>query len=227
VAAMLAQGIPDNLLLLLSGRRTWPAVAMLLDTGQSRFDALIAPGHVSTIMGAEEWDFVPTRHRIPAAIAGFTADTLLAGIYSVLRQILEKRSFLDNCYPELVNPLGNQVARICMQNTMNITDANWRGIGMIPASGYDLKPAWTAHNARHQFKQTSDMARKHVGEMPPGCDCAKVVLGQIYPHECKLYGRACTPATPVGPCMVSDEGACRIWWASGTRQDDNITTRIN
>jgi hydrogenase expression/formation protein HypD len=227
VAAMLAQGIPDNLLLLLSGRRTWPAVAMLLDTGQARFDALIAPGHVSTVMGAGEWEFVSTRHRIPTAIAGFTADTLLAGIYSVLRQILEKHSFLDNCYPELVNPQGNPAARACLQNTMNIIDANWRGIGIIPASGYDLKPAWTAHNARHQFKQMSNMARKHVGEMPPGCDCARVVLGQILPNECKLYGRACTPGTPVGPCMVSDEGACRIWWAGGTRQSQNATICIN
>lgn len=223
VAALLAQGIPDNLYILLAGRRTWPAVAMLLETGQARFDALIAPGHVSTVMGAAEWDFVPEKYRIPTAIAGFTADTLLSGIYSVLRQYFEQRCFLDNCYPELVNPQGNHFARMCLQNTMNITDANWRGIGVIPVSGFALKPEWTAHNARHQFKQTGIKARKHIGEMPPGCDCAKVVLGRIYPDECVLYGRACTPTTPIGPCMVSDEGACRIWWAGGTRHNDPAT----
>ena len=88
-AAMLAEGAPDNLLLLLSGRLTWPAVAMLLDTGQAAFDALIAPGHVSTVMGPEEWQFVIDRHRMPAAVAGFNPESLLAATYSVLRQWVE------------------------------------------------------------------------------------------------------------------------------------------
>ena len=218
VAAMLVQGIPDNLYILLSARLTWPAVAMLLETGQAGFDALIAPGHVSTIMGSSEWDFVPAKHHIPAAVAGFTPDTLLAAMYSVLRQIIEKRCFLDNCYPELVRPQGNTLARRFLEDTMDITAANWRGIGVIPASGFDLKPEWKAHDARHHFILPHDASRKRIGEMPPGCDCAKVVLGQIYPNECRLYGRACTPKIPIGPCMVSDEGACRIWWAAGRRQ---------
>ncbi len=89
VAAMLAEGAPDNLLVLLSGRLTWPAVAMLLDSGSPGFDGLIAPGHVSTVMGPEEWQFVVDRHGIPAAIAGFRADTLLAAMYSVMRQLAE------------------------------------------------------------------------------------------------------------------------------------------
>ena len=95
VAAMLAEGVPDNLLVLLSGRLTWPAVAMLLDSGTPGFDALVAPGHVSTVMGPEEWEFVVTKHGIPAAVAGFRPDTLLAAMYSVLRQRQEGRLFLD------------------------------------------------------------------------------------------------------------------------------------
>jgi hydrogenase expression/formation protein HypD len=93
---MMAQGVPDNLLLLLSGRLTWPAVAMLLQTGQAAFDGLIAPGHVSTVMGPE--------HGIPTAIAGFDSTSLLAAIYSVLRQLVDGRPFLDNCYPSVVQP---------------------------------------------------------------------------------------------------------------------------
>jgi len=217
VAAMLAQGIPDNLYLLLSGRRTWPAVEMLLKTGQAQFDALIAPGHVATIMGSDEWRFVAEQYKIPSAIAGFTPETLLAAMYSVLRQLETGQCFLDNCYPELVHAGGNAVAKKCLEATLDISDSNWRGIGVIPASGFELKPGWNAHNARQHFAYDNDTSRKRIGEMPPGCDCAKVVLGQIYPHECILYGRACTPRTPVGPCMVSDEGACRIWWAGGIR----------
>ena len=218
VAAMLAEGVPDNLSLLLSGRLTWPAVAMLLDTGEACFDALIAPGHVSTIMGPEEWNFVVDKHQLPAAIAGFTPESLLAAMYSVLRQVRDDKRFLDNCYPELVKPGGNQTAQACLSQTMDVTAANWRGVGIIPASGYTLNESFRARDAREQFPSYADSSRKRIGEMPPGCDCAKVVLGKIRPNECRLYGTGCHPRHPIGPCMVSDEGACRIWWAGGVRE---------
>ena len=220
VAAMLAEGVPDNLLVLLSGRLTWPAVALLLDSGTPGFDALIAPGHVSTIMGPEEWEFVVDKHDIPAAVAGFTPESLLAAMYSVLRQLGENRHFLDNCYSEVVRPGGNLEARRQLDQVMNVVDANWRGIGIIPKSGFALREAYAAHDARERFRSYADESRKRVGEMPPGCDCAKVVLGKIYPNQCRLYGAACTPRKPIGPCMVSDEGACRIWWSAGYRDNE-------
>ncbi len=221
VAAMLAEGAPDNLFVLLSGRLTWPAVAMLLESEAPGFDALIAPGHVSTVMGAEEWEFVVKKHDIPAAVAGFRpADTLLQAMYSVLRQLRDGRHFLDNCYPEVVRPGGNVEARRQLNKVMKVVDANWRGVGIIPKSGYQLRERYAKHDARLAFPSYADDSRKRVGEMPPGCDCARVVLGKIYPNQCRLYGLACTPRKPIGPCMVSDEGACRIWWASGYR--DNV-----
>ncbi len=220
VAAMLAEGAPDNLTVLLSGRLTWPAVAMLLESESPGFDALIAPGHVSTVMGPEEWAFVADKHGIPAAIAGFRPDTLLQAMVSVLHQLESDRPALDNCYPEVVRPGGNREARRQLDEVMEVVDANWRGVGVIPQSGYALREAYAAHDARRRFQSYADESRKRVGEMPPGCDCARVVLGKIYPNECRLYGRACTPRKPIGPCMVSDEGACRIWWSSGYR--DNV-----
>ncbi|NIA27933.1 MAG: hydrogenase formation protein HypD [Desulfobulbaceae bacterium] len=220
VAAMLAEGAPENLLVLLSGRLTWPAVAMLLESETPGFDALIAPGHVSTVMGPEEWEFVVDKHDIPAAVAGFRPDTLLAAMYSVLRQLRDGRHFLDNCYPEVVRPGGNQSARQQLEQVVQVCDSNWRGIGIIPKSGYVLREAYAAHDARKHFPSYADDSRKRVGEMPPGCDCARVVLGKIYPNQCRLYGLACTPRKPIGPCMVSDEGACRIWWASGRRDNE-------
>ncbi|MFN2338855.1 MAG: hydrogenase formation protein HypD [Gammaproteobacteria bacterium] len=218
VAALLAEGTPDNLLLLLSGRLTWPAVAMLLDSEQPGFEALIAPGHVATIMGPEEWAFVVEKHGLPAAVAGFTPVSLLAALYSVLRQHLEDRCFLDNCYPELVRPGGNVAARRVLAQTMDVADATWRGVGSIPASGFVLNADYRHQDVHQHLPRYRDDARKRAGEMPPGCDCARVVLGKIYPNECKIYGKACTPRTPIGPCMVSDEGACRIWWAGGIRE---------
>ena len=222
VAGLIAHGVdsgwPPNLSILLSGRLTWPAVALLLDSGTPGFDALIAPGHVSTVMGPEEWAFVAEKHGIPAAVAGFNPDSLLAAMYSVLRQKIENRPFLDNCYPQLVRPGGNPTAKATLDRVMDVVDANWRGIGIIPGSGFALKPGYRELDARDRFGIEPDEDRKRAGEMPPGCDCARVVLGKIYPNECVLYGKACTPRKPIGPCMVSDEGACRIWWASGVRE---------
>lgn len=218
VAGLIARGLPENLSVLLSGRLTWPAVAMLLQSEAPGFDALVAPGHVSTVMGPEEWVFVPEVHGIPAAVAGFTADSLLAAFYSVLRQVIEGRAFLDNTYRDVARPGGNRTARQVLEDSFAVVDANWRGVGIIPDSGFAIRPELAACDARLRFGIVPDEDRKRAGEMPPGCDCAGVVLGRIYPNECYLFGRACTPRRPVGPCMVSDEGACRIWWASGVRE---------
>ena len=213
VASLICEGVPDNLTFLLSARLTWPAVAMLLESGEPGFDALIAPGHVATVMGPEEWEFVPEKHGIPAAVAAFTTESLLAATWSVLRQKAEGRCFLDNCYQSLVRPGGNPVAREQMQQVLEVVDANWRGIGTIASSGLSLRSAYARLDARLQFPDYNQADRRRMGEMPPGCDCAQVVLGRIYPNQCRLFGRGCDPRHPVGPCMVSDEGACRIWWS--------------
>jgi hydrogenase expression/formation protein HypD len=218
VAAMLAEGVPENLFILLSGRLTWPAVALLLASEQPGFDALIAPGHVATVMGPEEWEFVVKQYHMPAAVAGFTSESLLAAMYSTLRQLIEETCFLDNCYREVAHCGGNKTAQRHLAQVMEVVDANWRGVGVIPKSGFALTEAYAVHDARRRFPSYADDSRKRVGEMPPGCDCARVVLGKIYPNECQLYGVACTPRKPIGPCMVSDEGACRIWWSGGVRK---------
>ena len=227
VAAMIREGVPKNLLVFLSGRLTWPAVEMLLDSDKPGFDGLIAPGHVSTVMGPQEWQFVVDRHRMPTAVAGFHAQSLLAAIYSVLRQWVEGKAFLDNCYPEVVKDGGNASAQQCLSQTMDVVDANWRGVGEIPRSGYQLKEQYAAHDARKQLPSYFDESRRRIGEMPPGCDCAKVVLGKILPNQCRLFAKACRPRTPIGPCMVSDEGACRIWWTAGARENRFIRENKN
>ena len=101
---------------------------------------------------------------------------------------------------------------------MEVVDANWRGVGVIPGSGYQLRAEYAVHDARRQLPDYTDSERRRIGQMPPGCDCAQVVLGRVYPDQCRLYGKACTPRSPIGPCMVSDEGACRIWWSGGVRE---------
>lgn len=211
VAAMVAEEIPNNLQFLLTGRRTWPAVAMLLATEQPGFDALVAPGHVATVMGAVEWNFVADQYKIPTAIAGFTPVSLLAAIYSILRQLQEQCPFLDNCYPEAVRTDGNGTAKRYLQQVFNVVDAKWRGIGNISQSGFTFASDYSRIDARLTYPSYTNVASNRLGAMPPGCECAKVLLGKLSPSGCRLFGTACRPSHPVGPCMVSDEGACQVW----------------
>jgi hydrogenase expression/formation protein HypD len=212
VAALLAQGLPSNVYLLLSGRLTAPIIAWLLYNQKPYFDALIAPGHVAAIMGAEQWRFCVTDYQLPTAVAGFDNISILAAIYSLLRQKLEQHIFLDNCYPQVVTAAGNPTAQSYLAQTMQVENANWRGVGEIAASGFALR------NSQYDIKQHyPDYISQQRPAMPPGCDCAAVVLGQIYPSQCRLYGLACKPEHPIGPCMVSDEGACHIWWHSSNK----------
>ena len=205
----------------MSGRRTWPAVAMLLDSGEPGFEALIAPGHVATVMGPEEWEFVPRDHGI--ADRGGRVRAGLAAGGALFRAAAEARG---QVLPRQLLSAGRASRRqrrgAAPSWTRRWTSSTATGAASapIPQSGYVLKPRLrgdTIHAC--SCRRTPRWPRKRAGEMPPGCDCAKVVLGKIYPNECRLYGLACTPRQPVGPCMVSDEGACRIWWANGVREN--------
>lgn len=219
VAAMLAEAtLPANLFVLLAGRLTWPAVQHLLEAGDCGFEAMIAPGHVAAVMGANEWRFVAEKHAMPASVAGFSAESLLAAVYTVLSRIGRREAALDNAYPRIVKPEGNLQAQKMLMHAFDIVDAHWRGIGWIPRSGYRLAAhhAWRDATARFPLEKAGD--RRRAGEMPAGCDCAAVLLARKAPDQCRLYGAACTPDHPIGPCMVSDEGACHIWWAAGLRK---------
>jgi len=215
LAARICQGLPRNLLLLVSGRLTPPAVSMLLEHEDRRFDALIVPGHVSTLMGPEQWSFVVEQHAIPTAIAGFASRDILVALHSVLRQWLGGRAHLDNCDGRSVRAGGNALARRLMDEVFEVIDAPWRGIGRIRGSGLRLASSWRAHDARDWFREPRDDQRPRVAAASPDCSCPHVVLGQTVPNACALYGSACTPKSPKGPCMGSREGTCRIWFSAG------------
>jgi len=222
VAALMSEyfrgSLPQNLLFLISGRRTWPAVELLLNDPQSTpIAGMIAPGHVATVMGAAEWEFVVRDFHLPTAIAGFESESLLHGFYCVVQQALAQRATLDNCYAEAVSDEGNKVAQSVLDKCFSITSATWRGIGDIPQSGYSLKPSLEPIDARAQYQAHIDaiLNTLTLDNMPKSCHCADVVMARKTPSECSLYRRSCTPRQPIGPCMVSDEGACRIWWSAG------------
>jgi len=215
IAAMIDQlsGVDTNIKFLIAGRKTWPVVESLLADSKHKLRGIIAPGHVATIMGANEWQFISENHQLACAVSGFTIDSVLASIYSVLMQIKNKENFLDNCYKETVTSHGNQTAKKLLDKCFEVDDALWRGVGIIENSGFFLKSKYSHLDAVGLIE--NDIQQSEKPDTPAGCDCPGVTMGKIFPTDCVLFNKACTPANPVGACMVSDEGACNIWWHNG------------
>jgi hydrogenase expression/formation protein HypD len=210
VAASLLQaqgeGISNYYVLSLH-KLTPPAARAILDSGESRLDGIIGPGHVTTVIGSRAWDFLPQEYGISCVIAGFEPLDILQGIYTLVDSLESNEPRVDNVYGRSVKSEGNQVALGYMSSVFEACPADWRGIGEIPASGLGLKALFRRFDARQRFEV-------HPGppEEPVGCRCGEVIRGVTIPPDCTLYGTACTPHHPVGPCMVSSEGTCAAYY---------------
>jgi len=206
-AAILEMGMPENLYILSSHRLTPLIMEVLVKDVEIGIDGFIAPGHVSAIVGSNAWNVFSEKYGIPTVVAGFDADNLLLGILEILRQLKEGKARTSNVYNKVVKPEGNIQAQEIIKKYFKISNANWRGIGHIPDSGMELKDKYSDRNAKKVFK-----LEEVKEEKTPGCICGKIILGKAYPSACKLFKKTCSPKTPKGPCMVSFEGACNIWY---------------
>lgn len=206
-AAILETGIPENLFILSSHRLTPKIMEVLVKDAEIGIDGFIAPGHVSAIVGSNAWKVFSERYGIPTVVAGFEADNLLLGILEVLRQLKNGKARTSNVYKSVVKPEGNLQAQKIIDKFYEVADVNWRGIGYIPDSGLELRKEYDALDAKKVF-----MLKEAKEKKIPGCICGKVILGKAYPSGCKLFKKACSPKSPKGPCMVSNEGACNIWY---------------
>ncbi len=202
-----------NFAVLTSLRLTPPILRYLLEERKARIDGIIAPGHVSTIIGSKPWQFVAEKN-IPVVVAGFEPLDVLLGIYLIIKQIRTGEARLENEYVRSVKPNGNERALRIIEEVFCVDECDWRGIGVVPRSSYQIKGKYSYLDAISKY----GLKRKTGGsEMPPGCSCDKVVLGEIYPDQCPLFKRKCKPESPLGPCMVSLEGTCFIWYKFGER----------
>lgn len=196
------QGI-ENFSLLSLLKRTPPALRALMARDDVAIDALLCPGHVATILGANAFGFLPKEHSLPAVVAGFETGDLLYAVYALLRQIKESSPHLENEYTRAVSNEGNQAALAVMEQVLEPRADLWRGLGLIPDSGLALRPEFAFWDAEKRFGLTSVEQ-----DAPTPCRCGDVICGLIEPAQCPLFGTACTPDSPTGPCMVSGEGAC-------------------
>lgn len=184
-----------------------PALEALLVDPACSIDAFLLPGHVSTIIGMKPFAFVTDTWKKPAVIGGFEAADILDALCRMATQITQQHFFIENAYPRAVHSEGNPKARDIMNTVFTTTDTAWRGLGILPQSGLCLQNEYTHFDALTHFTIEVPKAA------PSACRCGDVLRGIIQPPDCPLYGKACTPAQPIGPCMVSSEGACAAFFS--------------
>ncbi len=184
-----------------------PAMDALLSSGNSIVDGFICPGHVTTIIGTSSYENVVEQYHKPCVVTGFEPVDILQGILMLVEQIESGRAEVEIQYARAVSPEGNPGARAIMEEVFEPCDAPWRGLGKIPGSGLAIRKSFVAHDAENRFDLEVPAAHE-----PPGCLCAQVLQGAATPPECKFFRNACTPGTPIGPCMVSSEGTCAAYF---------------
>jgi hydrogenase expression/formation protein HypD len=193
-----------------ANKLTPPALAALMTTPGVSIDGFILPGHVSVITGVDAYRSVFETHKVPSVITGFEPIDILHAVLMLVRQNESGVPALENAYARAVRESGNPKAREVMHQVFTVGDAAWRGIGLIKNSGMELKPDFKGFDAGARFElNLTDVAE------PKGCACGEILMGLKTPVACALYKKVCTPLTPVGPCMVSSEGACAAYYNYG------------
>lgn len=192
----------DNFRVLTAHKLILPAMRALLQSPDVQIDAFLCPGHVSVILGWRAYEEIVRDFAAPCVVAGFDGGQVLAGIDEILRQLVEQQPAAATVYSS-VSPEGNPTALRLMEEMFAPGAATWRGLGTIPQSGPELRQPWAGFDAAGQF----DLPET-TGCEPSGCRCGDVICGRCVPADCGLFGTRCTPREPVGPCMVSSEGAC-------------------
>lgn len=200
----------ENFSVLSLHKLTPPATRAILDSGEIALHGIIGPGHVTTIIGAGAWEFLPAEYHMPVAVAGFEPLDILRAIADLVDMIEDEEPAVSNSYARSVSWQGNPTAVEVMSRAFEIRAAQWRGLGTVPASGLCIRPEWSRFDAATLYDIDPGLTVEHKG-----CRCGDVLRGAVTPPECPLFGTACTPIRPIGPCMVSAEGACAAYYQYG------------
>ena len=204
----------ENFYVLSLNKLTPPVIKALLDSGEVKLDGIVCPGHVSVIIGSHPYEFIPRDYGVACVISGFEPLDILLCIDKLVEQIEKREPKVEIAYPRGVKPEGNRKARQLMEDVFEVGEANWRGIGVVPKSGLKIKGKYEQFDADTVFSVSLKPPKE-----PKGCRCGDVIRGSATPLECKLFRKACTPESPVGPCMVSGEGACAAYYQYGTPEN--------
>jgi hydrogenase expression/formation protein HypD len=190
-----------------------PAIKAILDSGETKIDGFLLPGHVSVIIGRKPYEFIAEDYGIPCAIAGFEPTDILYAILRLVEQINNGSPAVENCYRRSVKEDGNVLAKDLMNEVFEVCDSEWRGLGVIPDSGLKIREEYRELDAFCNIEVKVEETREN-----PDCLCGEVLRGVSLPSDCALFGGACTPESPVGPCMVSSEGTCAAYYKYADRK---------
>ncbi|MDH6709492.1 hydrogenase expression/formation protein HypD [Kitasatospora sp. MAA19] len=196
-----------NFSMLVSHVRVPPAIEAIMNSPHCRVQGFLAAGHVCSVMGTDEYPALAERHQVPIVVTGFEPLDILEGIRRTVRQLERGEHTVDNAYPRAVRPEGNPAARAMLEDVFEVTDRAWRGIGVIPQSGWRLSPRYRDQDAERRFDVAGITTRE-----PAQCRSGEVLQGLLKPHQCEAFGTVCTPRTPLGATMVSSEGACAAYY---------------
>lgn len=210
-ASEIVTGPPENLSFLSCHRLIPPALKFLIESGEVNLNALIEPGHVSTIIGTRPYEEFSEKYGIPQVVAGFNPFDILISIYMILKQMDEGKAEVQNEYKRAVREEGNVKAQELMDEVFYIKNKEWRGFPEIPNSTYEIRDEFSDANARERF----DIQVEQGEKVPTGCICGPILRGVARPEECKLFRTQCNPMNPIGACMVSKEGTCNIAFRYG------------
>jgi hydrogenase expression/formation protein HypD len=192
---------------------TPPVMKALLNLGEVKLDGIIGPGHVSVIIGSHPYEFIPRTYNIALAISGFEPVDILLSIDKLVRQIESGRPRVEIAYPRGVRPEGNVKALALINEVFEIDGANWRGIGVVPQSGLKINERYQRLDADKAFEGLPGFALDgEPAGASKGCRCGDILRGVATPLDCKLFRGICSPEHPIGPCMVSSEGACAAYY---------------
>ena len=209
-ASVIITDPPPNFSILSCHRLIPPALKAIAEMGELKIDGFIEPGHVSTIIGLMPYEFISEKYKIPQVIAGFEPIDLLMGVWMLVRQIEKGEAIVENEYTRVVKREGNLKALSAINEVFRMEDSKWRGFPVILNSGMKLKKRFEEHDAEKRFEEELQEINEKEFSEPEGCRCGEVLRGLITSEECPLFGKACVPSKPVGPCMVSTEGSCNI-----------------
>jgi hydrogenase expression/formation protein HypD len=198
-----------------------PAIRLILKSRLNRVQGFIAPGHVCTVTGYQEYEALSTEFHVPIVVGGFEPVDLLEAIAMLVDQLEDGRAELENQYSRSVTRGGSSKARELIDEVFEVTDRQWRGIGPIPESGLRLRGEYAAFDAERVFG-----AGDICVEEPPECIAAMIMLGQLKPVDCPAFGTRCTPDRPLGASMVSSEGACAAWHAYRGHATHRVTPGV-
>ena len=213
-ASIIYRNPPSNFSIICSHKLIPPAMIALVKAGETRIDGFINPGHVSTIIGVKAYEKVLKETGVPQVIAGFEPLDIMIAILMIVRQVNNGETKIENEYTRAVRYEGNVKAQEIMYEVFEKTTSNWRGIGKIEGSGLKLKEKYSKYDAIKKFDLKIE---EHIEELVKGCKCGEIMRGVAVPTDCPYFAKKCTPINPIGPCMVTVEGPCAIWYKYGVK----------